>query len=399
MKYFNRVISNRSRIVTLLALLSLGLAALYGFTHQDLGYKEYIPQVVSADSEYTELMATSQGVLYGILDDEGQMESYVTISQGQGYGGPLLVALDWSLDGIIQQISVPVQHEDLPWWRVLEARHFFEQYIGRGYEEPIQIHEDIDAVSGSTVSSNGVAMAVKAGRLLIVKELGSDYKDPLPGIKFGLPELLVCLGLVFVFWVRTFRPFKNPKYARYLALAYSFFIVGIWLSVPLSLNNISSFLVGYAPSLEQFIIFYIVVWGILGLAILFGKNYYCYWMCPFSAVQEGLHFIGEGVSPSANAQKRFKWVRYLLLWLALMLVFIFRAPNISGFEPWNLLFSLKGDFQEWILMIATLVGALLFYNFWCNYLCPVGASLDIIIKVRKWVGNKWKSLLKKKARR
>jgi len=143
LKSSNWFSSNRSKIITLLALLSLGLAAIYGFTHQDLGYKEYISQVVPEDSEYTELMATSQGVLYAILDDEGQPQSYVTISQGQGYGGPLLVALNWSLDGIIQQISVPVQHEDLPWWRVLEARHFFDQYIGRGYEDPIQIHEDI----------------------------------------------------------------------------------------------------------------------------------------------------------------------------------------------------------------------------------------------------------------
>jgi len=47
-------------------------------------------------------------------------------------------------------------------------------------------------------------------------------------------------------------------------------------------------------------------------------------------------------------------------------------------------------------VIATLIGAIIFYNFWCNYLCPVGASLDIIVKTRKWIGNKWKSLLKKK---
>jgi len=54
------------------------------------------------------------------------------------------------------------------------------------------------------------------------------------------------------------------------------------------------------------------------------------------------------------------------------------------FEPWNTVFSLQGNLSQWILLAATLGIGLFIYNFWCHYLCPVGATMDIVIKIRTW---------------
>jgi polyferredoxin len=71
------------------------------------------------------------------------------------------------------------------------------------------------------------------------------------------------------------------------------------------------------------------------------------------------------------------------------LVLLLNNPTVSLFEPWNALFSLKGDALQWVLVILTLAVAFFNYNFWCYYLCPVGATMDIILKVRREVTHSW----------
>jgi len=173
-------------------------------------------------------------------------------------------------------------------------------------------------------------------------------------------------------------------------LLYGFIVLGIWLTIPLSLTNFAAWLVGYAPRIETSIILYILVLGVVGLALIVGKNFYCFWLCPFAAIQEGL---GTDVMTQGRLRTKLKRLlrktRYLLLWLTLMAVFILFNPGISVFEPWNVLFALNGPGIQWLLLVVTLFSVVLIYNFWCRYLCPVGAVLDIILTVRKAVVSVW----------
>jgi NosR/NirI family nitrous oxide reductase transcriptional regulator len=78
-------------------------------------------------------------------------------------------------------------------------------------------------------------------------------------------------------------------------------------------------------------------------------------------------------------------VRYLLLWLALLMAFMFRTPSFTVYEPWTALFTLKGTEVQWVLVAVTLVGAMLVHNLWCTYLCPVGALVEIVLRARSRV--------------
>jgi polyferredoxin len=79
-----------------------------------------------------------------------------------------------------------------------------------------------------------------------------------------------------------------------------------------------------------------------------------------------------------------------LLWLALFLAFLSGTPALTIYEPWTALFTLKGTGSQWVLVAVTLVGAMLVHNFWCTYLCPVGALVEIVLKVRHRVAALWR---------
>jgi hypothetical protein len=382
-----------SRLIFVLAILSLLAAGTYGrFTRGDDSGLELLMSEFFPEAAVFELLDTQQGVqfIYGVIDDISQPVGYVTSSEGQGYGGPITVVMAWSPDGTVLDVRVTDHFEDLPWFDTLYSKNFFRQYIGREYSQPLMLGDDINAISGATVSSVGVSLGVQVGREMVSEQLGDPIPVPKEPIDFGLAEWLLLVGIGTVVTIRSVPRLRRWRWPRFLTLTFSFVVLGVWLAIPLSLTNFAAWLVGYGPNLETGLIFYILVLGVVGLAILAGKNYYCFWLCPFAAVQELTHFLG-----GINLRPRIGWrrllanSRYFLLWATLFLVLLLNNPTVSLFEPWNALFSLKGDALQWVLVILTLAVAFFNYNFWCYYLCPVGATMDIILKVRREVTHSW----------
>jgi polyferredoxin len=220
--------------------------------------------------------------------------------------------------------------------------------------------------------------------------LGEPYTGPRDPIRIGFPEIFVAVGILSVVLLRTVPGLRRHAWARVFTLMYGFAVLGTWLALPLSLTNIAAWLVGYSPHLQTFFVIYILVFGVIGLAAILGKNYYCFWLCPYVAVQELFHLTFRGnIRPNPRLFKVLRNMRYVLLFTALFLVLALRNPSISVFEPWNVLFSFKGTTDQWVLMFFALAATVFLYNFWCHYLCPVGAVLEIVIKIRKGVLGLW----------
>jgi Na+-translocating ferredoxin:NAD+ oxidoreductase RnfG subunit len=320
---------------------------------------------------------------------------YVTVAQGQGYAGPMTVLVAWTLDGKITNIQVP-QHEETPaWYNRLYNFDYFGQYIGREFDDPFTLGEDVNAASGATRSSHGIAEGVYEGRLLLADHLGQPFVGPSQPIKIGGPEIFFLVGLGLSVLFRMTPALRAKRWPRYIMLVYGLAIFGIFLSAMLSLVNFAIFPIGFAPSPATNPLLYLMVFGVVGLALALGKNFWCFWMCPYCAMQEGAHFLGGGqVRPVSRRQLALRNSRYVILWVVLMLVFITRQPQLAVFEPWNTVFSLEGNLSQWLLVIATLGIGLFIYDFWCHYLCPVGATMDLVLKVRTWAVNTYGRLTK-----
>jgi len=247
------------------------------------------------------------------------------------------------------------------------------------------LDEDIDATSGATRSSAGVATGVQAGRQLVSEQLGDPYPAPEEPINFGTAEIMLLVGLGTVVGFRMLPGLRKRHWLRYFTLLFGFIVLGVWLSSPLSLVNFAIWPVGFAPSWQSNLFLYILVFGLVALAIILAKNFWCFWLCPFVAMQEGAHFIGGSrVRPITKRQLLLRNTRYVILWLVLLIALIMRNPSLSVFEPWTTIFSLEGNAGQWLLVVVTLGVAMFIYDFWCHYLCPVGATMDIILRVRMW---------------
>ncbi|AII61581.1 4Fe-4S binding protein [Dehalococcoides mccartyi] len=374
------------KALIIFAILTVVIAGVIGKVSASPDVEQYLSKVVPEAASFKKLAdrASDDLYLFGALDSDGNQIAFVTSGKGLGYAGPMTVVVAWSNDGVILAMDVPQTNDTPAWYNRLAANDYFSQFIGRSYQDPLQLNEDINAVSGATRSSTGVDTGVREGRLILSEQLGNPYPVPPEPINFGLAEVFFIAGILAVFALRMIPSLRKVHVLRYLSLLVGLAVFGIWLSVPLSLVNFIVFPTGFAPSWQSNMLLYLMVFGIIGAALAFGKNLWCFWMCPFSAIQEGLNFIGGGrTRPITRTQLVMRNTRYVILWLIVVLVLVFQSPSLAVFEPWNTIFSLKGALDQWLLVIATLGVSLFIHDFWCHYLCPVGATMDIILKIRK----------------
>lgn len=374
------------KVVIIAAILTIVGAWAYGQLNISTDVEQYFPELVP-DIIQTELVASQSSdnqYLYSVSAANTDV-AYISTGQGQGYGGPLLVEVAWSADGTIIKVMVAENKETEAWYARLAENDYFSQFIGRTYSDPLTLGEDIDGVTSATRSSVGVAQGVYNSRLLLAEHLGQPYVGAKQTIRFGTPEILLLAGLGLVILFRMVPGFRRMRWTRPFMLAFGFFVFGVALSGMLSLINFIVFPIGFAPSLYTNLYLYIIVFGIIGLALIFGKNFWCFWICPFCAVQETAHFIGGSRNrPVTRRQLMLRNTRYFVLWAVVVLVLLFRQPQLAVFEPWNTLFALEGNTLQWLLVFSMIGIAMFIHDFWCHYLCPVGATMDIVLKIRAW---------------
>jgi polyferredoxin len=87
---------------------------------------------------------------------------------------------------------------------------------------------------------------------------------------------------------------------------------------------------------------------------------------------------------------RSKMVANVLLWLALMIIFLSSHPSLGAYEPFAMMFSLQGIGVQWYILPISIIGAFFITNFWCRFFCPVGRSLTTILQFRRKVFSLFK---------
>ena len=150
-------------------------------------------------------------------------------------------------------------------------------------------------------------------------------------------------------------------------------------------------LLGYFPSIYEQTFWWMLIVGTLLLTMLYGKNLYCSWMCPFGALQEFITLIGGGrLRLSKRIIKTAEYSVHFFFWLAFMIIFLTRNPAMGTFEPFATLFGFKGIGVQWYLVSVAVIGSFLIPRFWCRFFCPVGAFLKQVLKFQKAIVQKIK---------
>ena len=105
--------------------------------------------------KYTIFVATTHGKIdgYAVVDDE------------QGLHQPITFATRLSPRGSVERVEIMVYRE--PRGDEVRDPRFRKQFQGKTSQDPLRLNQDIDAVSGATVSSASLAVGVRRATILV----------------------------------------------------------------------------------------------------------------------------------------------------------------------------------------------------------------------------------------
>ncbi|HHW07176.1 MAG TPA: 4Fe-4S binding protein, partial [Clostridia bacterium] len=317
---------------------------------------------------------------YRVYDGRQELVGYAVLAEASGYGGPLAVLVGIDAAGTVIGTEI-IRHRETPLYlEMVMEQDFLAGFRGKSFADPLLPGRDLDGVSGATVSAKGIAAAVrKAVRQVGMAEFGLDPVEREP-VEWGAQEfLLLALFAVVLGGVRF-----NLTKLRGPVMAFSVFYLGFKLGASINLGNIASLMSGNVPSFAEWPFWYLLVVGTLLLILVSGRNFYCAWLCPFGAVQEGIHkalCLWRYQVPRrylANARR----LRLILTWLALVVAFLCVNPSVAGYEPFTAFFSGRAQGGQWLLMGLVLFLSLFFNRLWCRFFCPTGAVMDLAAAVK-----------------
>src|SRR3989339_266629 len=288
-----------------------------------------------------------------------------------GYGGKIPLVISTDTNGRIITIKALAHNETSSY--IGDLNDFLRQFIGKSTHDPLMIGQDIDAITGATITSTGVTNAVKK------KLAGTHTKDAdkIPGSsrkadksKF-IPALFSALFLITAILALVLK--NTPL--RWLSMIGGFILFGIihqsMLSIiqvinaarlaipPLDINNlwIITLVIGFIPT------------------IMIGRIY-CGSLCPFALVQEisfrllPRKFCQTRISPRTDS--RAKLIKYALAIGLIALCIVINSTAPAEIEPFVTLFTRHASWMAWIFLGVMLILSLFYFRFWCIYFCPVG---------------------------
>ncbi|MDL2357444.1 MAG: 4Fe-4S binding protein [Pseudomonadota bacterium] len=184
-------------------------------------------------------------------------------------------------------------------------------------------------------------------------------------------------------------------------LLFTIGFIGYYAQGQLSIVNLTgvlqALLAGRSLEFLMFDPMTVLLWGFTALSLLaWGRGTFCGWLCPFGALQEVTGKLGQWLKlpqlrMRARSDARLKLVKYPLF--AAIVVSALVAPELTDklveLEPFKTAITLN-FVRAWPYVAyaaGLLVLSMFVYKFFCRYLCPFGAALALIgrIRILDWI--------------
>lgn len=129
------------------------------------------------------------------------------------------------------------------------------------------------------------------------------------------------------------------------------------------------------------------------ITIIVGR-FFCGWLCAFGALGDWIYQISVFVQkktgkklPKISEQNlhRFQKLKYVILFLVLLLCFLQKGSLITENSPWTVFslltarnFSISAYPVAVILLLFIIIGMAIQERFFCQFLCPMGAVFSLL---------------------
>jgi hypothetical protein len=342
------------------------------------------------------------GELFVGRDSGGNLVGYAGVGRAMGYGGPLEVLVGIDPAGNILAVEMVTQRETPGFFRLVSNSPLFARYAEQSITDPLRLGDDLDSISGATMSAEGVANAVRyAVRVVAADALATTLPPETNPIQVGAPEFALVALFISGYIGHKLRNPRAKRVVRWGTLLAGMVVIGFFYTLPLTISMVVSLLSGYWPDWHTNLYWYLLIGGILFVTTVDAKNPYCSWFCPFGAFQECLAALAKAkpYQPREWATP-LKWLQRGLALVAIVLGLALRQPGAAGYEPFATLFDLRGSLVQWALLVVIVLASLMMYRPFCNYLCPLDPVVDFIAAGRRWfkewfkeMGRSWRKPL------
>jgi NosR/NirI family nitrous oxide reductase transcriptional regulator len=364
-------------VLVVAAVLTWGLAAVAGGRRPepDLGpfLRRAFPGARFERAPHGIVVARAGGTVLG----------YATAGVADGYSGPIAVAVATGPDGRTRALAL-LEHRDTP-AIARSGLPLLSSLLGKAADEPFRLGEDVDAVTGATSTSRGLAGAVRAGTGSIASHVlargGARGED----VVFGPPEGVVLVLLVVAAAAQGRRqiPSSRRRALRIATLLASLGLVGFLFARPWVIAFPIRLLSGDWPSWRTHLYWYVLLAGTLLTFSRAGRSPYCPWVCPFGAAQDVLGLAGGAHRRRLPLPLLFAWIKGGLLWLAVLLGLLYRNPAAASYEVFGAFFRLSGTGIQIALLAIVLAASVFYTRPFCHWVCPVDAVERILRPLRR----------------
>ena len=368
------------------AYAALLLAFVYG---KATSKKDYEGMVRAHFPDVSLTKVNESPLVFQLGEKKGDIGNYVMIQEGQGYGGPFVIGVRIMDDARVHEVMLLDSRETPAFLKMIQDARFDDQFIDKHVSDDFIVGIDIDAVSRATISTMAGTEAIRRGAHTAATQyfkLQPEWQK-VPW-KFGLGEILIVVLFILAF----ISKIHSHKILKYIYLIATIGVVGFYLNASICIGNLSGLLMGYIPGARDHIIWWVLTAGTVLSILLIGKNVYCFRICPFYGVQFLLGKIsGSRLKLPSALLNQSKTIINVLLWCALMIIFLSSHPSLGAYEPFAMMFSLQGIGVQWYILPIAIIGAFFLTNYWCRFFCPAGRSLTILLQWRRKVLSLFKT--------
>lgn len=288
---------------------------------------------------------------------------------------PLLVSLD--SESRIMKVDVLPNNETANYGkRAIDG--VIHSWNGKTIAEALETQ--VDGVSGATYTSKALIRTMQTRLATLEQNTASVTSYPVMDM---IGDIILALFIIIAM-VAYFRPAILGK-KRWIILAAGILILGIWQGRLLSMAQFTVWVVNGVPLWGQWAMLVLIAAALL-LPIIFGKAFYCTWVCPFGNAQE---LIGK------TTKKKWKMKHSLVSWLqllrkailfgGLLTVGIGMSFDFAQYEPFSIFRPQTAAYLALGIGVVSLILSAFIPRPFCRFGCPLGEMLE---QVRRKKNNK-----------
>ncbi len=202
-------------------------------------------------------------------------------------------------------------------------------------------------------------------------------------------------------WVR--HP-DRLRVGRRVWLAFTLGFIGWYAQGQLSIVNLTAFVQALRAgrSLDFFLYdpMTVLLWAYVAVSLVFwGRGTFCGWLCPFGALQEFVAWAARKarvpqIRLRAATDAKLKKLKYIVLAVILVTctfstVWTDRLVEVEPFKTSiTLIFVRSWPYLLWAVGLIALNAVI--YKAYCRYLCPLGAGLALLGRLRRfdWIARR-----------